>query len=201
MKNGSLWNRLHENRSSTLDWQTRYKISLGTAYGLAYLHHDCAPAIVHRDMKSSNILLDEDKEPCLADFGFAKCLQVSGKGNSTAVIVGTHGYIAPEYAYTYKVSEKSDVYNFGVVLMELVTGRGPMEDEFGENRGVVDWVSAKYFSRESVVELLDERVSKFCEEGMMKVLKISVLCTSNVPAQRPCMREVVQMLLEAYPCC
>ncbi|XP_057838106.1 receptor-like protein kinase 7 [Cryptomeria japonica] len=201
MKNGSLWNRLHkENRGSTLDWQTRYKISLGTAHGLAYLHHDCVPAIVHRDVKSSNILLDEDMEPCLADFGVAKCLQASGKGNSTAVIAGTHGYIAPEYAYTYRVSEKSDVYSFGVVLMELVTGKHPLEVEFGENRVIVDWVSDKYFSRESAVEVLDERVSKFCEEGMMKVLKISVLCTSNVPAQRPCMREVVQMLLEAHPC-
>ncbi|XP_057843160.2 receptor protein-tyrosine kinase CEPR1 [Cryptomeria japonica] len=96
MKNGSLWNRLHgENRGSTLDWQTRYKILLGIAYGLAYLHHDCVPAIVHRDVKSSNILLGEDMEPCLADFGVSKCLQVSGKGNSTAVIAGTHGYIAP----------------------------------------------------------------------------------------------------------
>ncbi|GLJ30444.1 hypothetical protein SUGI_0602620 [Cryptomeria japonica] len=156
--------------------------------------------IVNLDVKSSNILLDEDMEPCLADFGVAKCLQASGKGNSTAVIAGTHGYIAPEYAYTYRVSEKSDVYSFGVVLMELVTGKHPLEVEFGENRVIVDWVSDKYFSRESAVEVLDERVSKFCEEGMMKVLKISVLCTSNVPAQRPCMREVVQMLLEAHPC-
>ncbi|XP_057838111.1 receptor-like protein kinase 7 isoform X1 [Cryptomeria japonica] len=201
MKNGSLCNRLHEdNMGSTLDWQARYKISLGTAYGLAYLHHDCVPAIVHRDVKSRNILLDEDMEPCLADFGVAKCLQASGKGNFTTVIAGTHGYIAPEYAHTYRVSKKSDVYSFGIVLMELVTGKRPMEDEFGENRGIVDWVSAKYLSRERViVEVLDERVCKFCEEGMMKVLKISVLCTRSVPAQRPCMREVVQLLLEARP--
>ncbi|XP_057843159.1 receptor-like protein kinase 7 [Cryptomeria japonica] len=202
MKNGSLWNRLHEeNRGSTLDWQTRYKISLGTAYGLAYLHHDCVPAIVHRDVKSSNILLDEDMEPCLADFGVAKCLQASGKGNSTAVIAGTHGYIAPEYAYTYRVSEKSDVYSFGVVLMELVTGKRPMEDEFGENKGIVHWISHKIKSRESAFGVLDKRVSEFCEEGMMKMLKLSVLCTSSLPALRPCMREVVQMLLEADPCC
>ncbi|GLJ30456.1 hypothetical protein SUGI_0602800 [Cryptomeria japonica] len=202
MKNGSLWNRLHEqNMGSTLDWQTRYKICLGTAYGLAYLHHDCVPAIVHRDVKSSNILLDQDMEPCLADFGVAKCLQVSGKGNSTAVIAGTHGYIAPEYAYTYRVSEKSDVYSFGVVLMELVTGKRPMEDEFGENKGIVHWISHKIKSRESAFGVLDKRVSEFCEEGMMKMLKLSVLCTSSLPALRPCMREVVQMLLEADPCC
>ncbi|GLJ30447.1 hypothetical protein SUGI_0602690 [Cryptomeria japonica] len=124
-----------------------------------------------------------------------------GKGNSTTVISGTRGYIDPEYAYKYKVSEKSDVYSFGVVLMELVTGKRPIEDEFGENRGIVDWVSHKYFSRESAFEVLDERVSKFCEEGMMKVLKISVLCTSSLSAQRPCMSEVVRMLLEAHPCC
>lgn len=95
MKNGSLWDRLHQTIGPTLDWQTRYKIALGIAHGLAYLHNDCVPAIVHRDVKSRNILLDEDCEASLADFGVAKILQSCGKGDSTAIIVGTHGYIAP----------------------------------------------------------------------------------------------------------
>ena len=106
-----------------------------------------------------------------------------------------------EYAYTYRVSEKSDVYSFGVVLMELVTGKRPMEVEFGENKGIVHWISCNISSRESAFGVLDKRVSEYCEEGMMKVLKISVLCTANLPALRPCMREVVQMLVEADPCC
>ncbi|KAH9301088.1 hypothetical protein KI387_012671 [Taxus chinensis] len=200
MKNGSLWGRLHEvDMGPVLDWQKRYKIALGTAYGLAYLHHDCVPAIVHRDVKSSNILLDDDLEPRLADFGVAKCLQASGKGDSTAIIAGTHGYIAPEYAYTYRVSEKSDVYSFGVVLMELVTGKRPMEVEYGESKGIVHWISGKIVTKESAFEVLDERISRYNEEGMVKVLKIAVMCTTNLPALRPCMRDVAEMLFQADP--
>ncbi|GLJ07936.1 hypothetical protein SUGI_0078000 [Cryptomeria japonica] len=197
MRNGSLWSRLYEaHTDSILDWQARYKIALGTAQGLTYLHHDCVPAILHRDIKSSNILLDEDLEPCLADFGVAKCLRICGGVDSTAIIAGTHGYIAPEYAYTYKVSEKSDVYSFGVVLMELVTGKRPMEAEYGVNKGIVHWVSRQIATRKGALETLDARISDSCQEDMMKVLKIAVLCTTNLPALRPCMRQVVQMLSE-----
>lgn len=199
MKNGSLWDRLHQTTGPILDWQTRYKIALGIAHGLAYLHNDCVPAIIHRDVKSSNILLDEDCEPRLADFGVAKIIQSCGSGDSTAIIAGTHGYIAPEYAYTYKVSEKSDVYSFGVVLMELVTGRQPIEPKFGENKDIVRWISCRISTRESTFEVIDSRIPDIYKESMIKVLKIAVLCTSHLPAMRPFMREVVDLLLAADP--
>jgi len=200
MKNGSLWDRLHQTMGPILDWQTRYKIALGIAHGLIYLHNDCVPAIVHRDVKSSNILLDEDYEPRLADFGVAKILQSCGKGDSTTIIAGTHGYIAPEYAYTYKVSEKSDVYSFGVVLMELVTGRQPIESDFGENKDIVGWISCKISTRESTIEVMDSRIPEIYKESMIKLLRIAVLCTSHLPALRPFMREVMDLLLKADPC-
>jgi len=111
---------------------------------LAYLHHDCEPSIVHRDVKSNNILLDEDYGAHVADFGLAKILQSCGKGvNSMSAIAGSYGYIAPEYAYTLKVNEKSDIYSFGVVILELVTGRRPVDLEFGENKDLVKWVCNK----------------------------------------------------------
>ncbi|KAI7730953.1 hypothetical protein M8C21_002540 [Ambrosia artemisiifolia] len=124
LANGSLWDRLHNNSNKLgcLDWITRYEIAVGAAKGLEYLHHGCERPVIHRDVKSSNILLDEHLKPRIADFGLAKIAQTD-TASCTHVIAGTHGYIAPEYGYTYKVNEKSDVYSFGVVLMELVTAK------------------------------------------------------------------------------
>ena len=105
-----------------------------------------------------------------------------------------------EYGYTYKVSEKSDVYSFGVVLLELVTGKRPIEAEFGENKDIVSWVYGKLKSRESVFGLVDSDIPEGLKEDAIKVLRIGVLCTARVPEQRPTMRSVVQMLQEAEPC-
>lgn len=111
-----------------LDWDTRLSIALGAAQGLAYLHHDCSPRIIHRDVKSSNILLDSDYEAHLTDFGIAKRLNPS-KTHTSTYIMGTIGYIDPEYARTSRLTEKSDVYSFGIVLLELLTGRKAVDDE------------------------------------------------------------------------
>ncbi|GLJ17334.1 hypothetical protein SUGI_0300990, partial [Cryptomeria japonica] len=208
MENGNLFDALHkvytENASKGsglhLDWPTRYKIALGAAHGLAYLHHDCLPTIVHRDIKSTNILLDDDYEARIADFGIAKFLQAGGGKDPTTVFAGTYGYIAPECAYTFEVTEKSDIYSFGVVLLELVTGKQPVEPEFGDSKHIVFWISQKICSQQGPFEVLDSRISKYFEEEMIKVLKIAVRCTFEVPTLRPSMREVVQMLLEADPC-
>lgn len=200
MPNGNLWESLHEgNRGSNLDWPTRYKIALGVANGLAYLHHDCQPGIVHRDVKSTNILLDSDYQARVADFGFAKILQACPRGDSSFGITGTHGYMAPEYAYSFKVTEKSDIYSFGVVLLELITGRRPVDSEFGENKDIVYWISRKIVTREGAFEVLDHRIYESYKDEMIQALKIAVRCTSKLPNQRPSMREVVQMLLEAKP--
>ncbi|CAA2994888.1 receptor kinase HAIKU2 [Olea europaea subsp. europaea] len=201
MPNGSLWDRLHTCRKLALDWDTRYEIAVGAAKGLEYLHHGCDRPVIHRDVKSSNILLDEDLKPRIADFGLAKIVQEnSKKESSTQIIAGTHGYIAPEYGYTNKVNEKSDLYSFGVVLMELVTGKRPVESEFGENKDIVDWVYGKLKSKGSVLSIVDSSIPQVQKEDAIKVLKIAILCTARVPALRPSMRTVVQMLEEAGPC-
>lgn len=111
-----------------LDWETRLRIAVGAAEGLAYLHHDCNPRIVHRDIKSSNILLDENFEAHLSDFGTAKCISTTRTHSSTYVL-GTIGYIDPEYARTSRLNEKSDVYSFGIVLLELLTGKKAVDND------------------------------------------------------------------------
>ncbi|ONK74519.1 uncharacterized protein A4U43_C03F7210 [Asparagus officinalis] len=198
LPNGSLWDRLHTAAGEKLglDWETRYEIAVGAARGLEYLHHGCDRPILHRDVKSSNILLDEFFKPRIADFGLAKVLQGGKDASSmTHAVAGTYGYIAPEYAYTWKVTEKSDVYSFGVVLMELVTGKRPIEAEYGDNKDIVYWISGRMTSRESIMGLVDASIiSELAREEAVKVLKIAVLCTSRLPTMRPSMRTVVQML-------
>ncbi|XP_057973404.1 receptor-like protein kinase 7 [Malania oleifera] len=200
LPNGSLWDLLHTCGKTELDWESRYEIALGAAKGLEYLHHGCERPVIHRDVKSSNILLDEFLKPRIADFGLAKIVQSNAARDSTHVIAGTPGYFAPEYGYTLKVNEKSDVYSFGVVLMELVTGKRPIEAEFGESKDIVNWVCSKLKSRDSVLTLVDQRILQGFKQEATKVLRISILCTARLPEQRPTMRAVVQLLEEAEPC-
>ncbi|KAJ9552160.1 hypothetical protein OSB04_016205 [Centaurea solstitialis] len=199
MPNGSLWDRLHTYRKIEMDWSVRYDIAVGAARGLEYLHHACDRPVIHRDVKSSNILLDEDMKPKIADFGLAKIVQTGKVMDSTHIIAGTHGYIAPEYGYTYNVTEKSDVYSFGVVLMELVTGKKPVEPEFGENKDIVQWVNGKMRSKDDGIALVDSSIPKVAHEEAVEVLNIAVHCTMKVPALRPSMRMVVKMLEEIKP--
>ncbi|KAG6526748.1 receptor protein-tyrosine kinase CEPR1-like [Zingiber officinale] len=201
MPNGNLWDALHQGKS-LLEWNTRHKIALGIAQGIAYLHHDLLFPIVHRDIKSSNILLDADFEPKVADFGIAKVLQAGGnRETSTTVIAGTYGYLAPEYAYSFKATTKCDVYSFGVVLMELVTGKKPVEAEFGENRDIIHWVSSKMSTKECMDEVLDKQLAwNPLKEEMIQFLRIAIRCTYSNPSLRPTMNEVIQLLTEAHPC-
>ncbi|MCL7028128.1 hypothetical protein MKW94_014738 [Papaver nudicaule] len=181
------------------DWVVRYKIALGIAQGICYLHHDCDPVIVHRDVKPCNILLDSDLEARVADFGVAKLIQTD---ESMSVIAGSCGYIAPEYAYTLQVDEKSDIYSYGVVLMEILSGKKSVEPEFGEGNSIVDWVRSKVKTKEGVTEVLDKNAGSLCEsvrEEMMLVLRVALHCTSSNPAERPSMRDVVSILHEAKP--
>uniref|UniRef100_A0A2P2KVG8 Leucine-rich repeat transmembrane protein kinase n=1 Tax=Rhizophora mucronata TaxID=61149 RepID=A0A2P2KVG8_RHIMU len=205
MANGSLFQALHrqiKGGQPELDWHRRYKIALGAAKGIAYLHHDCCPPIIHRDIKSSNILLDEDYEPKIADFGIAKLAKMTYTGcDHSRSLAGTHGYIAPEMAYTLKVTEKSDVYSFGVVLLEIVTGKRAIGEEYGDGKDLVYWVLIHLSDRENVIKLLDNAfASESVQEDMVKVLKIAILCTAKLPNLRPSMREVVKILVDADPC-
>ncbi|KAF5739818.1 receptor-like protein kinase HAIKU2-like [Tripterygium wilfordii] len=200
MPNGSLWDKLHSSQKMELDWEARYEIAVGAAKGLEYLHHGCERPIIHRDVKSSNILLDEFLKPRIADFGLAKIVQSNTGKDSTQVIAGTHGYIAPEYGYTYKVNEKSDVYSFGVVLMELVTGKRPIEPMYGVKTDIVNWVCSMIKDKDSLFRILDSRIPDGFKENAVKMLRIAILCTASQPVVRPTMRSVVQMLEEAEPC-
>lgn len=202
MPNGNLDDLLHGNNKGdnlVADWLTRYKIAMGVAQGICYLHHDCDPVIVHRDLKPSNILLDGQMEARVADFGVAKLIQCD---ESMSVIAGSYGYIAPEYAYTLQVDEKSDIYSYGVVLMEILSGKRSVNAEFGDGNSIVDWIRTKIKTKQGLGDVLDKNAGASCapvREEMMLLLKIALLCTSRNPADRPPMRDVVSMLLEAKP--
>ncbi|AEE78574.1 unnamed protein product [Arabidopsis thaliana] len=196
MPNGSLGEVLHGKKGGHLHWNTRYKIALEAAKGLCYLHHDCSPLIVHRDVKSNNILLDSNFEAHVADFGLAKFLQDSGTSECMSAIAGSYGYIAPEYAYTLKVDEKSDVYSFGVVLLELITGKKPV-GEFGDGVDIVQWVRSMTDSnKDCVLKVIDLRLSSVPVHEVTHVFYVALLCVEEQAVERPTMREVVQILTE-----
>lgn len=196
MPNGSLGDLLHSSKGRLLEWPMRFKILLDAAEGLSYLHHDCVPPIVHRDVKSNNILLDEEYGARIADFGVAKFIKPTNKGaESMSVIAGSRGYIAPEYAYTLRVNEKSDIYSFGVVILELVTGRKPVDQAFGE-RDLATWVHATV-NQKGHDHVLDPELEYESNDQICRVLDIGLLCISPLPINRPSMRTVVNLLQEA----
>ncbi|KAG2553581.1 leucine-rich repeat receptor-like serine/threonine-protein kinase BAM2 [Panicum virgatum] len=197
MPNGSLGEVLHGKKGGHLQWATRFKIAVEAAKGLCYLHHDCSPPILHRDVKSNNILLDADFEAHVADFGLAKFLRGNAGGSECmSAIAGSYGYIAPEYAYTLKVDEKSDVYSFGVVLLELITGRKPV-GEFGDGVDIVQWVRMVTGSKkEGVMKIADTRLSTVPLYELTHVFYVAMLCVAEQSVERPRMREVVQILAD-----
>lgn len=200
MGNGSLGEALHGKKGGFLAWDLRYKIAMDAARGLCYLHHDCSPLIVHRDVKSNNILLDSAFEAHVADFGLAKFLAHGGAtDHSMSAIAGSYGYIAPEYAYTLRVDEKSDVYSFGVVLLELITGRRAV-GEFGEDVDIVQWTArTTKCQKDSVGVIVDPRLMVVPQDQAAHLFFIALLCTQENSIERPTMREVVQMLSEFLP--
>nr|KYP73306.1 Receptor protein kinase CLAVATA1 [Cajanus cajan] len=198
MTNGSLGEVLHGKRGEFLKWDTRLKIAIEAAKGLCYLHHDCSPLIIHRDVKSNNILLNSEFEAHVADFGLAKFLQDTGTSECMSSIAGSYGYIAPEYAYTLKVDEKSDVYSFGVVLLELLTGRRPVGNFGEEGLDIVQWTKLQTnWSKDRVVKILDERLCHIPLDEAKQVYFVAMLCVQEQSVERPTMREVVEMLAQA----
>lgn len=204
MSNGSLGEMLHGSKGSHLQWEARYRIAVEAAKGLCYLHHDCSPSIIHRDVKSNNILLDSDYEAHVADFGLAKFLQDAGVSECMSSIAGSYGYIAPEYAYTLKIDQKSDVYSFGVVLLELIAGRKPV-GEFGEGVDIVRWVKktiselSQPTEAGSVLAVLDSRLRGYPLRGVVNLFKIAMMCVEEETVARPSMREVVHILANPPP--
>ncbi|CAN1220852.1 LRR receptor-like serine/threonine-protein kinase RGI5 [Linum grandiflorum] len=195
--NGNLQRLLQDNRN--LDWETRYKIAVGSAQGLAYLHHDCVPAILHRDVKCNNILLDSKYEAYLADFGLAKLMNSPNYHHAMSRVAGSYGYIAPEYGYTMNITEKSDVYSYGVVLLEILSGRSAVEPQIGDGLHIVEWVKKKMGSYEPASSILDVKLQGLSDQivqEMLQTLGIAMFCVNSSPAERPTMKEVIALLME-----
>uniref|UniRef100_A0A1J3D8R9 non-specific serine/threonine protein kinase n=1 Tax=Noccaea caerulescens TaxID=107243 RepID=A0A1J3D8R9_NOCCA len=189
---GSLDEALHE-RGEQLDWDSRVNIIIGAAKGLSYLHHDCSPRIIHRDIKSSNILLDGNLEARVSDFGLAKLLE-DEESHITTIVAGTFGYLAPEYMQSGRATEKTDVYSFGVLVLEVLSGKRPTDASFIEKGlNVVGWLKF-LISEKRPREIVDPNCEGMQIESLDALLSIATQCVSSSPEERPTMHRVVQLL-------
>ncbi|PIA51521.1 hypothetical protein AQUCO_01100402v1 [Aquilegia coerulea] len=200
MKNGSvhdLIRRVSEG-SGDLDWALRHRIALGVAEGLEYLHMNHSPRIIHRDLKPANILLDDDMEARIADFGLAKAMPDADTHVTTSNVAGTLGYIAPEYHQTLKFTDKCDIYSFGVVLAGLVMGKLPSDEFFQQTDEMilVKWLRNVMNSDNPSRAIDPNLLGNGFEEQMLLVLKIAYFCTLDDPKQRPNSKDVRCMLAQ-----
>lgn len=193
MSNGSVASRLKE--KPVLDWGTRKRIAIGAARGLLYLHEQCDPKIIHRDVKAANILLDDYCEAVVGDFGLAKLLDHQDSHVTTAVR-GTVGHIAPEYLSTGQSSEKTDVFGFGILLLELITGQRALEFGKAVNQkgAMLDWV--RRIHQEKKLDMLIDKDLKTNYDliELEEMVQVALLCTQYLPSHRPRMSEVIRML-------
>ncbi|KAM7517703.1 hypothetical protein LguiB_016665 [Lonicera macranthoides] len=198
MQNLSVAYRLREIKAGEpiLDWSTRKRVALGTARGLEYLHEHCNPKIIHRDVKAANVLLDEDFEAIVGDFGLAKLVDVR-KTNVTTQVRGTMGHIAPEYLSTGKSSERTDVFGYGIMLLELVTGQRAIDFSRLEKEDDVLLLDlVKKLEREKNLDTIVDRNlnGEYNIEEVEKMIQVALLCTQGSPEDRPAMSDVVRML-------
>ncbi|GAB4854342.1 hypothetical protein Ancab_022928 [Ancistrocladus abbreviatus] len=197
-KRGLMPSTMSNFAGNILDWPARLRIAIGAARGLCYMHHDCSPPIIHRDVKSSNILLDSEFNAKIADFGLAKMSLKPGQLHTVSNVAGSFGYLAPEYGYMTKVNEKIDVYSFGVVLLELTTGKEP--NSIDDNMNLADWAWKHYSKGHPIDDVLDKEIKEQCFlEEMSNVFKLGLMCTSTLPSSRPSMKEVLQVLCRCSP--
>ncbi|CAN8253603.1 unnamed protein product [Cochlearia groenlandica] len=214
MQYGSLEEVLHGPRTGEkrkmLNWEERKKIAKGAAKGLCFLHHNCIPHIIHRDMKSSNVLLDNEMEARVSDFGMARLISALDTHLSVSTLAGTPGYVPPEYYQSFRCTSKGDVYSIGVVMLEILSGKRPTDkDEFGDTN-LVGW--SKMMARQgkhmqvidedllmpkqdSSSETLSETTQVYVKE-MLKYLEIALRCVDDFPSKRPNMLQVVASLRE-----
>ncbi|KAK4375683.1 hypothetical protein RND71_006360 [Anisodus tanguticus] len=200
MKNGSLQDILQQVTEGTreLDWLGRHRIASGIAAGLEYLHINHTQRIIHRDLKPANVLLDDDMEARIADFGLAKAVPDAHTHVTTSNVAGTVGYIAPEYHQTLKFTDKCDIYSFGVVLAVLVIGKLP-SDEFFQHTSemsLVKWLRNVMTSDEPKSAIDPKLTGNGYEEQMLLVLKIACFCTLDNPKERPNSKDVRCMLTQ-----
>ncbi|XP_058094350.1 probably inactive leucine-rich repeat receptor-like protein kinase At5g48380 [Magnolia sinica] len=203
MRNGSLFEQLHqvdvEDKAKPMEWPLRLKIGIGAAKGFAWLHHNCNPRIIHRNISSKCIMLDDDFEPKISDFGLARLMNPVDTHLSTFVNgeFGDMGYVAPEYTRTLVATPKGDVYSFGVVLLELVTGEKPTQvstapESFKGN--LAEWIT--YLSNNSLLQdAIDKSlIGRGCDSELLQFLKVACNCVLSAPKERPTMFEVYQFL-------
>ncbi|XVE96120.1 hypothetical protein REPUB_Repub02eG0193900 [Reevesia pubescens] len=202
MPNGSLdrfifRNPIPSNVDSTLNWETRHNIIRGVALALDYLHNGCEKRVIHRDIKASNIMLDSDFNARLGDFGLARTIQLNEKTHhSTKGIAGTPGYMAPESFHTGKATVETDIYAFGVLILEVVCGRKPghQNEQNNYNSSIVEWVW-EHHRMEQITDVIDHRLNKdFNEDQARRMLKLGLACCHPNPYERPSMRTVLQVL-------
>ncbi|KAJ9566167.1 hypothetical protein OSB04_002133 [Centaurea solstitialis] len=196
--NGSLQDLLHfaDDRSKTLTWNARVRVALGTARALEYLHEVCLPSVVHRNLKSANILLDEELNPHLSDCGLAALTPNTEREVSTQV-VGSFGYSAPEFALSGIYTVKSDVYSFGVVMLELLTGRKPLDSSrVRSEQSLVRWATPQLHDIDSLAKMVDPTLNgMYPAKSLSRFADIIALCVQPEPEFRPPMSEVVQALV------
>lgn len=201
IENGNLSEHLRGSGNEPLPWSTRVQIALDSARGLEYIHEHTVPVYIHRDIKSANILIDKNFHGKVADFGLAKLTEVGGTSLPTR-LVGTFGYMPPEYAQYGDVSPKVDVFAFGVVLYELISAKDAIikpSDSMTESKGLValfDEVLRKEDPREDFSKLVDPRLGdNYPLDSVHKMAQLAKLCTQENPQQRPSMRSIVVALM------
>ncbi|KAJ0450368.1 putative protein kinase RLK-Pelle-LRR-Xb-1 family [Helianthus annuus] len=199
MKYGSLEDVLHDRKNTgiKLNWAARRNIAIGSARGLAYLHHNCNPHIIHRDMKSSNVLLDENLEARVSDFGMARHMSAMDTHLSVSTLAGTPGYVPPEYYQSFRCTTRGDVYSYGVVLLELLTGKQPTDSpDFGDNN-LVGWVRQHPTTR--ITDVFDRELLKedpTLVDELVQHLRVAFMCLDDRPWKRPTMVGVMAMFKE-----
>ncbi|CAF2127472.1 hypothetical protein BRARA_C03489 [Brassica rapa] len=193
--NGSLDSHLYGRKRETLEWAARQKIAVGAARGLRYLHEECrVGCIVHRDMRPNNILITHDNEPLVGDFGLARW-QPDGELGVETRVIGTFGYLAPEYAQSGQITEKADVYSFGVVLVELVTGRKAIDITMPKGQQCLTEWARPLLEDYAVEDLIDPRLGdRFVESEVICMVHAASLCIRRDPHLRPRMSQVLRIL-------
>ncbi|KAF2581260.1 hypothetical protein F2Q68_00000812 [Brassica cretica] len=180
---------------SIINWSIRLRIALEAALGLEYLHIGCSPPMVHRDVKTANILLDENFKAKLADFGLSRSFQVGVESLDSTAIAGTPGYLDPEYNHSGRLTKESDVYSFGIVLLEMITNQ-PVINQTSEFLHITKWVGFK-LNGSDIIEIMDPNLAKdYDSNSAWRALELAMLCADPSSSKRPSMSQVIQELKE-----